>query len=462
MKTKLTVLSWTKNGNEISLVKNLKRISIFFFALFLFLASCKKAGDPTLASPCSSGIDIRTINDNSISQNVKDKIFKPVTPAKSSWNYISKSSPGYNKTGKTLIIPVEFPSLPHNTSISTSTINDAFFSFGGFGNDNVRAYFEKNSYGQFTLTDAGIPSWVSLNNDTAYYANGMPGRDWTRNQQLSKDICQAAFVNWSALDLNHDHIITGNEVQIVFLYCDGGLGASRWASFPINTSSGTYTISINLFCYLSCKSNSAPDKATDPIAYNYVTIRHELMHCFFGLPDRYTSFCGTGYTGEYDPMSACRPRWISMNIVDKIKLGWLTPKILSFDNTAHIQQCYSFPNSELSQAALVLYTERYPDECWIIENRCNNCSMVSNFDSGLPESGLAVWWLDLKTENVVLIDASKPAQKPNLYTSPISGALYALNAKSPDEFNLLLPADGFLAFAFRKVSASGSVMYAEF
>ena len=99
---------------------------------------------------------------------------------------------------------------------------------------------------------------------------------------------------------------------------------------------------------------------------------------------------------------------------------------------------YSFSNSGRYPAALVLYNSKFPDEWWVIENRCKDCNPIEKFDAGiesklkldfdfgLSESGLAVWWLDLKTEKIILISASKPGLKPEQYDDfPQSGALYS-------------------------------------
>jgi hypothetical protein len=225
----------------------------------------------------------------------------------------------------------------------------------------------------------------------------------------------------------------------------------------INTISGSFTISNN-FVFILCKNNSDPTKDVDPIAYNYVTLRHELIHAFFDTPgpDRYAN--NPYGTGDYDPMSNANGGSTMMNMVDRMKLGWITPKILSYDHTPDPQQCYSFPNSELNKAALVLYNERYPDECWVVENRFKTGSTFPQFDSGLPESGLAVWWLDLKTEQIFIVNASKAPGRPNIVAYPTSGALF----QSTKEYIPLYPGVGPVAFFLRKVSAPGLTMYAEF
>ncbi len=437
-------------------MKKLSTKATAILLLTLIIMSCEKPDEVPPA--CSSGKDIRTINDDLVPQSIKDKIFKPAPGS----TYYPKSNPASNVNGKTLVIPVEYPSLPRNTSITVSKINDDFFSTAGFGNNSINSYFIANSYGEFKLTNAGTPSWVSLIRDTAFYNAGQPGNDRTLNVQLAKDVCEAASVDWNAMDLNHDRKITGTEVQIVFLYSEPTSevtksGAARDFSFMISTKSGSFTIS-NKFVFILCKNNSDPTKDIDPIAYNYVTLRHELIHAFFGTPgpDRYAN--NPYGTGDYDPMSNTNEGSTMMNMVDRMKLGWITPKILSYDHTPDPQKCYSFPNSELNKAALVLYNDRYPDECWVVENRFKTGSTFPQFDSGLPESGLAVWWLNLKTEQIFIVNASKAPGRPDTVAYPKSGALF----QSTKGYIPLYPAVGPVAFFLRKVSAPGLTMYAEF
>ncbi len=443
-------------------MKTTYTLFVFMLGAMLCFTSCKKKIDKN--ATCSSGKAITTIDNSGISQTVKDKIFKPRVGSR----YITAGHGEYNPSGRTLIIPFEFTDMPHNTAVSESIIRDAFFNSGGLGNDNIKSYFEKNSFGHFTLTEAFIAPWINLGAATAVYTGGVSDSDWTRNAVLCQDICQAANVDWAAIDLNGDHEITANEVQIIFMYSDGGLGANRGHNVTIQTLSGTYNIH-NRFTYISCKSNSDPAKTTDPIAYNYVTIRHELMHAFLGLPDRYGTPPNFGRTGNYDPMCANRPRWTSISAPDKMKLGWITPAILTYDHTidanaptAH--QCYTFTHAAGSGEALVLYNERYPEECWVVENRCNDCATFGNFESGLPESGLAIWWMSLTDERVFLIDASVTPKKPDAYTDfQDSDALFRFKGNGTStEFIPLYPLDGFVAFNFRMVSGPGAVMSAEF
>ena len=438
----------------------MKSISILSFAIIFSILSPGCDLTNITGSCVSSAVDIMTIDDSQVPQNIKSKLFNP-----GNTYWIHKTSPSFNKDGKLLIIPVAFKDLPRNSSVTDARIIKDFFESGGMGNDNLTTYFEANSYGQFKLTNAGIPPTVYLPHDTAYYlhTNNQPGWDLTGNWQIAQDICQLARVDWTGIDTNHDKVISNSEVVIVFLFSDGQLGATRPRSFSIQTFSGNYRID-NSFCFLSCKSDTQSDKNIDPISYNFITIRHELMHCFFNLPDRYD--LSLGKTGNYDPMSVDRPRWTNMNIVDKIKIGWVTPKIFTDrelnPNAPGGRHTYSFPNSASYPAAMVLYNMRYPDECWVIENRCNDCKTLANFDSGLPESGLAVWWVNLLTGKVILISAATPGLKPEQYGDTKSGGLHSYMNKKSGDYIFLSPAEGVPVFSFRNVSRPGSVVCAEF
>jgi M6 family metalloprotease-like protein len=423
----------------------------------ILLASCYPTGE--IASSCTAPVDIMNIDNSRVSQELKDRLFK------SAGGYIDKRHPDYNESGKTIVIPISFSNLPRNSAVTNDRIVTDFFESGGLGNDNINTYFEKNSYGQFKLSNAGIPPTVTLPHDTSYYAENMLGRDWTRNTKLTEDICRAAAIDWRVIDRNSDKKITPNEIQFVFLYSDGGLGATRGHQFSIQTNYGTYEIR-NAFSFLSCKTDNQNDKATEPISYNFVTIRHELLHSFFGLPDRYIPVLGK--TGNYDPMSANRPRWTNMNIVDKVKIGWVTPKIFTNDAdvnplTPSKRMNYRFPNSANTPAALVLYNSKFPNECWFVEYRCNNCTSLANFDSGLSESGLAIWWMDLKTQKVILISAEKSGIRPEEYEDfPASGALYYYrSAESAKEMIWLKPSEGVVGFNIRNVSTPGNTICAE-
>lgn len=186
---------------------------------------------------------------------------------------------------------------------------------------------------------------------------------------------------------------------------------------------------------------------------------HELAHALFGMPDRYDSACGSGMTGKFDLMSyTCG--WVHMNIFDKMKIGWIQPSIITPQNLTE-NACFAFPSANLYPEALVLYDPILaPDEFWIIENK-HKSSANYGFDNGLIESGLAVWWSNLNTDEVRLVDFNQPDQLPQLYESQGSGALFKYKTgQSAGNKYTLSSSDGTPLFSLHSISQPGATMYA--
>jgi len=375
------------------------------------------SGQP--ATPCSSGTDVRNLDDSSIPQNVKTAIYYQPGPIISAYDPANPSQPNSNfPSGKVVIIPFETPDYPRNPAITISYLTQVFFASGQLSGPSVYHYFYENSYGQFKISNGGIANWVTLTKSLTSYV-GFEG-----DAALPRDVLAQANINWSSLDTNGDKTISSAEAQIVFLVANGYSAATRWfLNYPsnwklgdpvppevnplrVNTPSGIYEFKPRVV-YIGTKTAAASDAAVDPIRI-LSTICHELCHAFFYLPDRYgnTGACGSGSTGQYDMMSD-NCQWHHMTMHDKMKIGWVQPKIIA----THLGQCVAFPNSENFPAALVLLapaTSQKPlstSEYWIVENRnkpsslCNNCVLQTSitpfadgvFDAGQPESGLAVW-----------------------------------------------------------------------
>jgi M6 family metalloprotease-like protein len=121
-----------------------------------------------------------------------------------------------------------------------------------------------------------------------------------------------------------------------------------------------------------------------------LTIVHELEHAFFDLPDRYYNMIpGSGQTGSYCNLSENYQR-ILVNPHDRMKLGWIRPRVLTPD---HANLWLQAPTAAATQAMLILLDPARPDEYWLVENRNKSGSGASTIESGLPTEGLAVWWV---------------------------------------------------------------------
>ena len=287
---------------------------------------------------------------------------------------------------------------------------------------------------------------------------------------------------WPKLDVNNDHKITPSEVQIIFIRSAGGSGVTRSPKnfFTLNdpdyknlpnyiklpySFGGDYQV-YNNFVSIDCKKESDPSRAANTLSYNSSTLWHEMSHGLFNLKDRYTTSCGTGNTGQFDLMSDNCSRK-HMNIYDKMRIGWIKPKI-SFSNStgtepsgANIEggTCLSMPAIENQPAALVRWIGNSPDECWIIENR-NKASSARKFEDGLPEDGLAIWWVNLVTTEIHLIDAKNAGLKPDTFKNQSGGSLFKYPGKPSQSLYqaLLVNAQGGAAFGVKSISPAGSIM----
>ena len=402
-----------------------------------------------------------------------------------------------------MVIPFETPDFLRNPAAGTSYISQIFFASGQLSGVSVAQYFLENSYGDYQVTNGGVSDWVSLDKNLTDYI-GFEGDD-----DLPRDVLELANINWPALDVNNDHVITPAEAQIVFLVANGYSAATRgFADYPAdwvisdprppemsslqaNTPSGVFNFKPRVV-YMGLKKANDPNFDTNPIR-DLHSLCHELCHAFFNLTDRYLNgACGTGGPGPYSIMSD-NCSWEHMLIHDKMKIGWIQPKIVA----GHLDKCLAFPASESSPTALVLLAPQDPhqtDEYWIVENRhkpssdCGSCVLnlpqflgynpgkVGVFDRDLPESGLAVWWVKTGAyfsgyDDIRLVNASLPDQDPNGttaitgadpgYVNPIVGALFKRDDADPQKLLLNSNGEWSLLF-FRGVSDPGATMYAEF
>jgi hypothetical protein len=103
-----------------------------------------------------------------------------------------------------------------------------------------------------------------------------------------------------------------------------------------------------------------------------------------------------------------------------------------------------------------------------VENRFQAGS-ARRFETGLPESGLAIWWVDETTHTISLVDAGNLTQRPGMisysYRGDQRGVLFKNRTLTRDEtFNMqfLRSGTGFTEFAIRATSPEGETMYAEF
>lgn len=93
---------------------------------------------------------------------------------------------------------------------------------------------------------------------------------------------------------------------------------------------------------------------------------------------------GDGVGGDFDIMDNDKDRGIHA-AYDRIKRGWIVPRVLTPDNKA----CYVLNPSIDTPEAFVLWDPIFPDEWYVIENRQRR-ELVDD----TPSSGLIVSWVD--------------------------------------------------------------------
>ncbi len=424
----------------------------------LVFGGCKPDREGTTDSYCTSGKSWAAIDDSKVSSNLKTKFLTP-------HGIINVNSSEYNSSGKTVIIPFSTTDDPVNSALTTQVITDEFFTKNV---GSVSDFFYENSWGQYQLTNAGISTTAILNKAFTEYK--YTESDW----YLMRDICQHSSINWESLDANHDHKITHNEVQVVFIHSHGGSGSTRtpinvfdqaeYSNLPNYVSviykDRQYDIS-NAFVMVDCKKDSDPTKATQTLSYNTSTICHELGHGLFSLPDRYKVYCGSGGSGQYDLMSDnCSMKHLS--VYDKLEIGWIVPKIIMSsddeENNLVLGQCMNLPAIEQTPAAIIRYNSKTPEGFWIIANRDKNSSQY-NFESSLPDVGIAVWWVNITTGDLHLVDASALAAKPSSYENQGANALFKYDPnKSSPQPHFFLDNNGALAFSLTGITPPGKTM----
>ena len=355
--------------------------------------------------------DIRGVADTHVSPDIRSALydFSPTI--------ISKGDPDY-PSGNVVVIPVETPDFPRNTYVTPGTTCFRLSWFPGL-------YYELASGHAFVLK-CHASEWATIATKLADYksASGDPYYA-SEHPEFMQAVLAAAGVNWKQLDANSDGKISRSEAAILLLIpVRPDIG---WASNvpqtigKVKTAAGTFDFGNRPVIYLSVTKASLQD-STDPnivgtgskFLYDELltTIVHELLHQFFDLPDRYyNGMGGTGQTGSYCSLSASSSR-ILLNPHDRMKLGWIRPRILTPDH-AHVW--LKAPTAAATQAALILLDPARPDEYWLLENRNKSGASV---ESSLPTEGLAVWWvrtraLPNQSDDVRLVRASLADQDPD-------------------------------------------------
>ncbi len=247
---------------------------------------------------------------------------------------------------------------------------------------SVRDYFITNSHNRFFLNPAGVKGWYNADKPASHYWAPAETTDVDGDGFLSGHIEKWAEAvrkagqsfDFASFDRDGDGTLQPDELGILIV-------------IPQNNPFGTVRVPLGR----QVPNNEAlvVDGVIIPLiaeAYigsppNLGLVAHELSHLFLNLPDMYFNFFFPYAAGVYSLMDAT----MGDNHLDpfhKIRLGWIQPPIVRESGW------YPFEAVENSHVAFVLHDPSYgAGEYFIVENRQPNV----NYDSNLPDKGLAIW-----------------------------------------------------------------------
>jgi M6 family metalloprotease-like protein len=267
-----------------------------------------------------------------------------------------------------------------------------------FGSVNsVVAYYLENSYGQFTFTEAFTTPWLIAQDDpstgdwdestSAFLYAGGYDIERRKSAYVIQQVEQQTGFRFSQWDSNLDGRITENELTILWIYPEASGGRER-GIFPLPVRVPSLTQGVQV---------SSLARAADNDPHLMPLITHELGHAALHLDDLYEdpeiNYLGNaGYSLMAQHQGTCNPvpagGCVTAPHLDpwaKIKLGWLTPTVITEDGWLPLSAV------ETSPSASILYNPTHGSrEYFIVENRWP----VGSYEQGLPDQGLAIWHIN--------------------------------------------------------------------
>lgn len=268
--------------------------------------------------------------------------------------------------------------------------------------EKVKIYYEKNSYGKFSI-NAVVTAWVTLPQNHDYYS---PDRvdpntfNYSRYDEFAYDAIFAADqagVDFSQFDNDGD----GNAESIAIIHQGRGQEESHdqsdiWShAWSITEGNNSYSDKELTFDNKKVDDYIAiPEMSSATAIATIGVFCHEFGHAL-GLPDFYdTDGSDNGQyngTGKWDVMAggswngspngsspANHTAW------SKIALGWLTPTVITGNGTYALYN--SAEETTECQAYIIHTKDTEYDEYFLLENR-----QEIEYDSKLPGHGMLIY-----------------------------------------------------------------------
>jgi M6 family metalloprotease-like protein len=367
------------------------KLIYFGFGLVLCALSILSSCTEDALKPADGEINVRLWDDGSVSAAAKTAIYRP------NGNFIDMMHLQHNPTRPLVIIRYEFQNnWRFNPAVTPAMIDDFFFT----NRFAIRHYFTTYSDNQFVIRSGGISDVVRLPYDTLYYLNDqvskLQPRDWTMSGILKEYLLKNANIDWDVLDKDRNGTIDDSEATICFLSSIGGGGAMRPSAHAVTgvAQPGKSPVNFNFSNrFVFFDAAEAGTRIGSELGYNRYTIIHELGHGMFNLPDRYLDKCGSGTTGKYDVMSDNCGYGVGIQAYDRMKLGWVKPRIVETvnyrpDTARHTFRFYN--SGDNGNDAIILYNRNKPNEYWILELK----GFGNAYDDRTLDRALAIWWVD--------------------------------------------------------------------
>jgi M6 family metalloprotease-like protein len=300
-----------------------------------------------------------------------------------------------------LAVLVEYADVRH--TIDRSVYEKVLF---GPGRPNLAQYYLENSRGRFTWRRGDVVGPVRLSNTYNTYHAVPEARVANVKKKFFAEVIQkasAAGFSFQHYDRNGDGSLTGDELALVFISAspaDSGPGGQTWDT----GSTGCNELRLSVpgspgrslgFC-LGVAGVGGPR--------SFAAIAHETGH-LLGAVDVYGAYkrlnptmsvMGAIYYAEPSKTYHFDP-W------HKIKLGWMTPRILAIPRASE-SSCYLLesPGGGLGpRQPLILYDPRRgTDEYYIVEFRSR---AGHDADIYVPDGGVAVWYVQTNPDKTLRV-----------------------------------------------------------
>ena len=293
-------------------------------------------------------------------------------------------------TVKNLVLLVEFKdkTFTYSKSDFNKVFNETGYSVGN-AVGSVKDYYKEVSYGQLNM-ESVIAGPVRLSNGYAYYgANDSAGDDIRPREMIVEalDLLSQSGFDFSQVDGDGDGWVDGFDVIHAgydeAAYSDEDcIWSHNWAIPSTKTYGGVSFFTYHTEAELYVRNGSVGITAIGVPC-------HETGH-FLGLPDLYDTDYSSSGAGRFCLMSSgswCGngQRPAHMSAWCKVKLGWVSPTVISQEGT------YSLPRVEDNKKIYKIQGGFPSTQYFLLENR-----QGYGFDGAIPGStrGMLIWHID--------------------------------------------------------------------